>query len=44
MLELITLLFIGFIILVKGADIFVESASNVAYIFRVPIVIIGIIG
>jgi len=43
MFELITLLTVGFIILVKGADIFVESASNIACLFRVPIVIIGIV-
>jgi cation:H+ antiporter len=37
------LLLVGFIILVKGADIFVESACNLAYIFRVPVIIIGIV-
>jgi cation:H+ antiporter len=37
------LLLVGFIILVKGADIFVESACNLAYIFQVPVIIIGIV-
>jgi cation:H+ antiporter len=43
MLHLCILLLIGFIILVKGADIFVESACNLAYIFQVPVIIIGIV-
>jgi cation:H+ antiporter len=43
MFQNIVLLAVGFIILVKGADVFVESACNVAQILRVPVVIIGII-
>lgn len=43
MFHLCVLLFVGFVILVKGADIFVESACNLAYIFQVPVIIIGIV-
>jgi cation:H+ antiporter len=43
MTNTIILLFVGFVILVKGADIFIESACKVAYIFRIPMVIIGIV-
>ena len=43
MTNTIMLLLVGFVILVKGADIFVESACSVAYIFRIPLVIIGIV-
>jgi len=43
MLHLLILLLVGFVILVKGADIFVESSCNIAQIFRVPVVIIGIV-
>ena len=35
------ILIIGFIMLIKGADIFVESASNIAKRFKVPSIIIG---
>lgn len=35
-------LIIGFLFLVKGADIFVDGSSNVAKIFHVPSVIIGL--
>ncbi len=38
----IILLIIGFVILIKGADYFVEGASNVANIFKVPSLIIGL--
>jgi len=43
MLQHIVLLLVGFVILVKGADVFVESACNVAQILRIPLVIIGIV-
>lgn len=36
------ILIIGFLFLVKGADIFVDGSSNVAKIFHVPSVIIGL--
>lgn len=36
------LLIIGFILLIKGADIFVEGSSNVAKVFGIPTVIIGL--
>ena len=38
----IILLIIGFILLIKGADYFVEGASNIASIFKVPTIIIGL--
>ena len=40
MVDLIFLI-IGFIMLIKGADIFVNSASNIAKRFKVPSIIIG---
>ena len=38
----IVLLIIGFVILVKGADIFVDGASSVAGNFKVPKILIGL--
>ena len=38
----IIFLLIGFVLLIKGADYFVEGASNVANIFKVPTIIIGL--
>lgn len=35
------LLMIGFIVLIKGADMFVESASGIAKKFKIPDIIIG---
>jgi cation:H+ antiporter len=35
-------LILGFLLLIKGADIFVDGSSNVAKIFKVPTVIIGL--
>lgn len=35
-------LIVGFVLLVKGADFFVEGSSSVARIFRVPTIIIGL--
>jgi len=34
------LLFIGFLLLIKGADIFVEGSSNIAKFFKIPTIII----
>ncbi len=36
------LLFIGFILLIKGADFFVEGSSSIAKLLRVPSVVIGL--
>lgn len=36
------LLLIGFVLLIKGADVFVDGASAIAKIFRIPPVIIGL--
>lgn len=36
------LLFIGFLLLIKGADIFVEGSSNIAKFFKIPTIIIGL--
>lgn len=38
----IGILFIGFIFLIKGADFFVDGASNVAELFKIPAVVIGL--
>ena len=38
----IILLIIGFVLLIKGADVFVDGASNVAYNFKIPAVIVGL--
>ena len=35
-------LIIGFVLLIKGADVFVDGASNVAYNFKIPAVIVGL--
>jgi cation:H+ antiporter len=37
----IILLLVGFIMLIKGADIFVESSSSIAKKFKIPSIIIG---
>ena len=36
------LLVIGFVLLLKGADVFVDGSAGVAWIFKVPGVIIGL--
>lgn len=36
------ILIIGFILLIKGADVFVDSASNIAWKFKIPKMIIGL--
>ena len=38
----IILLIIGCVLLIKGADVFVDGASNVAYNFNIPAVIVGL--
>lgn len=38
----ILLLIVGFVLLIKGADIFVDGASNVAYNYKIPAVIVGL--
>ena len=35
-------LIVGFILLIKGADFFVEGSSSVAKLLRIPSVIIGL--
>ena len=36
------LLLVGFVLLIKGADFFVEGSSSVAKLLKVPSVIIGL--
>lgn len=36
------ILLVGFILLIKGADIFVDSASNIASKFKIPKMIVGL--
>jgi cation:H+ antiporter len=38
----IVLLIVGFVLLIKGADIFVDGASNVAYNLKIPTIIVGL--
>lgn len=38
----IILLLVGFILLIKGADIFVDGASNIAYYFKISTVVVGL--
>ena len=38
----IILLIIGFVILIKGADLFVDGASNIALNFKVSKMLIGL--
>ncbi|MCI5774145.1 MAG: calcium/sodium antiporter [Erysipelotrichaceae bacterium] len=38
----IILLSIGFILLIKGADIFVDGASSIALFFKIPTIVIGL--
>ena len=40
-LKAVVVLIIGFVLLVKGADFFVEGASSVAKMLKVPSLIIG---
>lgn len=41
-LKVIFLLLVGFVLLLKGADYFVEGASSIAKILKVPSIIIGL--
>ena len=41
MISMIVLLLIGFVMLIKGADIFVASSSSIAKRFGIPSIIIG---
>ena len=36
------LLVVGFVLLIKGADVFVEGSSSVASRFHIPSIIIGL--
>ena len=38
----IILLLVGFVLLIKGADIFVDGASNIAYYFKISTVVVGL--
>lgn len=38
----ILILFLGFILLMKGADFFVDGASSLASIFKIPSIIVGL--
>ena len=38
----IIMLIIGFVLLIKGADVFVDGASNVAYNYKIPTIIVGL--
>lgn len=38
----ILLLIIGFVLLIKGADVFVEAASKIATMFHIPQIVIGL--
>ena len=40
-LKAVIVLIVGFVLLVKGADFFVEGASSVAKMLKVPSLIIG---
>ena len=42
MLKLFLMLIIGFVLLIKGADMFVDGSSSIAKILKVPSVIIGL--
>ena len=42
MLMNIVLLVVGFVLLIKGADFFVEGASSIATKFHIPQIIIGL--
>ena len=38
----IILLLIGFFLLIKGADVFVDGASNIAYHFKISTIVVGL--
>ena len=41
-IKVVVILLVGFVLLIKGADFFVEGASSVAKILKVPAIIIGL--
>ena len=42
MTQAITFIFIGFLLLIKGADLLVNGASNIAKKFHIPEIVIGL--
>ena len=36
------ILIIGFVLLIKGSDFFVDGSSNIAYILKIPTLIVGL--
>lgn len=42
MLLEILLIFLGFVLLIKGADFLVEGSSNIAKKFHIPEIVIGL--
>ena len=42
MMQSIVLLLVGFVLLIKGADFFVEGSSSVARALRIPSMIVGL--
>ena len=42
MIKAIILLLVGFVLLVKGADIFVDGSSNIARKFGIPSIVVGL--
>lgn len=42
MMQSIVLLLVGFVLLIKGADFFVEGSSSVARTLRIPSMIVGL--
>ena len=38
----VVLLLVGFLFLIKGSDFFVDGASSIASILRVPTIIVGL--
>ena len=42
MMQSIALLMVGFVLLIKGADFFVEGSSSVARALRIPSMIVGL--
>ena len=36
------LLIVGFVLLIKGSDFFVDGASNIASILKIPTLIVGL--
>ena len=42
MLKAIGILLVGFVLLIKGADFFVEGSSAVAKKLRIPSIIVGL--